>query len=70
VTAAKSLGCIAIGLGLLPPVLFFLANAALGDCPTGNDCMSETTRALMFYGSPIAWLVVMAFVYRGLSKDS
>jgi hypothetical protein len=49
--------------------LFFMINAALGDCPTENDCISETTRALMFYGVPLMLAVGGVLLIRLFMRD-
>ncbi len=49
-------------------VLFLMAAAALGDCPSEDLCLSEATRKLMFYGSPVGGLVVLMLAYRWLLK--
>ena len=57
--------CVAIGIAL-----YFMAAASLGDCAPDVNCVSETGRGIMFFGSPIAALVVIIFAYRQLVKGN
>lgn len=54
----------------IPVVLFFMLNAALGDCPVADKCLSETARGIMFYGSPLAGLVAIFFAYRLINRGN
>ncbi len=46
-----------------------MANAALGDCAPGGDCLSETGRAILFYGVPLAVLMAGALMIRHFMRD-
>jgi hypothetical protein len=46
-----------------------MLNAVLGDCAPETDCMSETTRAAIFYGSPIAALVGGVLLIKHMMRD-
>ena len=46
-----------------------MANAALGDCAPGADCLSETGRAILFYGVPLAVLMGGAGMIRHFMRD-
>ncbi len=46
-----------------------MANAALGDCASGGDCLSETGRAILFYGVPLAVLMGGALLIRHFFRD-
>jgi hypothetical protein len=48
---------------------FFMLNAALGDCASKGECISETTRAVMFYGSPLLALVGGVLLTQYMMRD-
>lgn len=51
-------------------VAYFWLNAALGDCPAQNEnCMSDATRALMFYGAPVIVLLGGVLLVRHMMRD-
>ena len=46
-----------------------IGGAALGDCALGGDCISETGRAILFYGVPLAVLMGGAIMIRHFMRD-
>jgi len=46
-----------------------IISAALGDCQSEGDCISETTRAILFYGVPLAVLMGGALMIRHSMRD-
>lgn len=46
-----------------------MGGAALGDCAPGGDCLSETGRAILFYGVPLAVLMGGALMIRHFMRD-
>ena len=56
-SVAQKLGCATYAVvgGLI--AFYMMVGAALGDCSSENDCINETTRAIMFYGTPLLTLV-------------
>ena len=68
-TALQKLGCTAyvVVSGLI--VFSLMVNAALGDCASEGDCITETTRALMFYGSPILALAGGVLLARFMMRE-
>lgn len=46
-----------------------MGGAALGDCVPDGDCISETGRAILFYGMPLAVLMGGAFMIRHFMRD-
>ena len=63
------IGFVLIVVFTILAVLFFMLNAALGDCPTADKCISETSRAIMFYGSPLGGLIIVVLAYRLINRD-
>lgn len=68
-TGAQKLGCVAYVLVSGWIVLSLMLNAAMGDCASENECISETTRALMFYGSPALALVGGVLLTKFMMRD-
>jgi hypothetical protein len=62
-------GCAAYAVSGTLISLFFMGMAALADCPTDVDCLSETSRKLMFYGVPLAVLAGGAYLIRHFMRD-
>lgn len=48
---------------------FFMLNAALGDCASEGECLSETTRAAMFYGTPLLTIAGGMLLIRYFMRD-
>lgn len=48
---------------------YMMVGAALGDCSSENDCISETTRAIMFYGTPLFTLAGGVLLIRYFMRD-
>ncbi len=46
-----------------------MGGAALGDCVPGADCISETGRAILFYGVPLAVLMGGTLMIRHFMRD-
>jgi len=46
-----------------------MGGAALGDCVPDGDCISETGRAILFYGVPLAVLMGGALMIRHFMRD-
>lgn len=46
-----------------------IISAALGDCQSEGDCISETGRAILFYGVPLAVLMGGALMIRHFMRD-
>ncbi len=46
-----------------------MGSAALGDCAPGGDCLSETGRAIFFYGVPLTVLMGGALMIRHFMRD-
>lgn len=46
-----------------------MVSAALGDCPSEGNCVSETTRAILFYGVPLAVIMGGALLTRHFMRD-
>ena len=46
-----------------------MVSAALGDCVPDSDCISETTRAILFYGVPLAIITGGALLTRHFMRD-
>ena len=66
---AQKLGCAiyaAIG-GLIS--FYMMVGAALGDCTSENECISEATRAVMFYGTPLLTLVGGVMLTKYFMRD-
>ncbi len=68
-TSLQKLGCAAYAIVGILVSLVFMGSAALGDCPSENDCISETTRALMFYGAPLLTLLGGVLLARFFMRD-
>lgn len=49
--------------------LVAMGGAALGDCVSEGDCISETGRAILFYGVPLAVLMGGALMIRRFMRD-
>ena len=47
-----------------------MGGAALGDCVPDGDCLSETGRAILFYGVPMAVLMGGALLIRHFMRDN
>ncbi len=46
-----------------------MGSAALGDCVPGENCISETGRAILFYGVPLAVIMGGALLTRHFMRD-
>ena len=68
-TAWQKLGCAAYVVISGWIVLSLMLNAALGDCASENECIAETTRAMMFYGSPVLALVGGVLLTKFMMRD-
>ena len=62
----KIAGCF---LYILASALIVGFMAAMGDCPAETDCMSETTRLLMFPGSFIVAITGGFLLFRYMTRD-
>jgi hypothetical protein len=47
-----------------------MGSAALGDCVSEGDCMSETTRAILFDGVALVVLMGGALLIRHFTRDN
>ena len=65
----KIAGCFLYVLVSALIVGFMAVNAAMGDCPPEIDCMSETTRLLMFPGSFIVAITGGFLLFRYMTRD-
>lgn len=68
-TPAQKLGCAAYAVigGLI--TFYFMASAALGDCPSKDACISKAMRDLMFFGTPLVTLVGGVLLTRYFMRD-
>ena len=65
----QKFGCTAYAIigGLIS--FYLMVAASVGDCASENDCPSDTTRALMFYGAPLLTLAGGALLIRYFTRD-
>ena len=56
-SVAQRFGCALYAIVAFLVSAFFAIAGAIGDCPQGNDCPSETGRSLMVYGVPLGFFV-------------
>ena len=68
-TVWQKLGCAAYVVGSGWIVFSLMLNAALGDCASEGECITETTRAIMFYGSPILALAGGVLLTKFMMRD-
>lgn len=68
-TGWQRLGCAAYVVVSGWIVSGLMLNAALGDCASENECITETTRALMFYGSPVLALIGGVLLTKFMMRD-
>ena len=62
-------GCILYILASSFVVGFLAINAAMGDCPTDENCLSETTRLLMFPCSLVVAILGGIVLLRLTTRD-
>ena len=68
-TSAQKLGCAAyMVIGGLTS-FYLMVGAALGDCASKADCIDETARAMMFYGTPLITLAGGVLLIRYFMRD-
>ena len=68
-TIAQKLGCaIYILLGGLMSS-FMMIGAALSDCASEGQCLSEFTRTIMFFGTPLITLIGGVFLINFFMRD-
>ncbi len=68
-TIPQRFGCVAYVVASGFIVAICMLNAALGDCISENECISETTRAVMFYGSPLVALLGGVLLIKLMMRD-
>ncbi|WP_370188775.1 hypothetical protein [Qipengyuania sp.] len=68
-TVPQKLSCAAYAVfgGLIS--FYLMVGAALADCTSENDCISEATRAIMFFGAPLLTLAGGVFLTRYFMRD-
>ena len=68
-TAWQKLGCAVYVVISGWIVSSLMLTAALGDCASENECITEATRAMMFYGSPMLALIGGVLLTKFMMRD-
>ena len=68
-SVAQKFGCATYAVvgGLIS--FYMMVGSALDNCSSENDCISETTRAIMFYGTPLLILADGLLLTRYFMRD-